>query len=84
MNIHTKPAWLSADVQAHIYPPPILLIKSVTEEVNKCDIIKINMRQNPESADSDTYKLNIAMFDNRKQEEFLGIMKKFKTAIDGT
>ena len=68
MNIHTKPVWLRVDVQAHIYPPPIPLIKSVTENVNKYDIIKIKMRQNPESADSDTYKLNIATFDNRKQE----------------
>ena len=68
MNIHTKPAWLRVDVQAHIYPRPIPLIKSVTENVNKYDIIKIKMRQNPESADSDTYKLNIATFDNRKQE----------------
>ena len=84
MKIHTKPAWLSVDVQAHIYPPLIPLIKSVKEDVNKCDVIKTKISQNPESANSETYELKIDTFDNIKQENFLDIMKKFNTAIDGT
>ena len=39
------------------------------------------MCQNPASAASETYELNIATFDNGKPKQFLLPMKNFKTAI---
>ena len=42
------------------------------------------MRQDPESATSETYKLKVPTFKNSKPEEFLQMMKDFKTATYGT
>ena len=81
MNIGNK-KWLNVDVQACIEPPPILLIKETTGKVEECNIIKINMRQYPASAIYDTYELKVQMFENGKPEEFLQMMKDFKTATD--
>ena len=41
------------------------------------------MQQDPTSATSDTYELKIAMLENSKPEEFLKMMKEFKTAVNG-
>ena len=42
------------------------------------------MRQDTESALSQTYELKIAMFENGKPEELIKTMNNFKTAINGT
>ena len=42
------------------------------------------MRRDPESAASDTYELKFQTFENVKPEEFLKMMKDFKTETDGT
>ena len=42
------------------------------------------MRRYPATATSDTYELKIAMFENSKPEEFLKMMKNFKTSVNGT
>ena len=76
--------WIKADVKACIEPPPITMISSVTEKVEECNIIKINMRRDPASSTSKTYKLKVPTSKNGKPEEFLQIMKEFKTATDGT
>ena len=47
-------------------------------------MINIKMLRDPESSTSDTYKLKVQTFGNGKPEEFLHMMKDFKTAIDGT
>ena len=41
------------------------------------------MRRDPASTASNTYELKIQTFENGKPEEFLQIMKYFKTATDG-
>ena len=79
-----NPNWLSADVQAHIEPPPIPLNRAAADTVKECDIIKIKMRRDPASATSDMYKLKIEMFENGKPEKSLKTMKSFKTEIDET
>ena len=40
------------------------------------------MRRDPASAASETYKLKLQMFENGKPEEFLQMMKYFKTGTD--
>ena len=70
MKIHSIPAWLSSEVQSHIKPPPIPLIKAAIEYVSKSDIIKINMCWNPSSADLKTYRLKIATFKTSNQKKF--------------
>ena len=58
-------------------------MKKQTHNVSECDIIKIKMIQDPSDANSETYKLKIATFENVKLEAFLALTKNFKTAIDG-
>ena len=76
------PVWLSAEVQACIEPPTILLIKKEPPEANKYAIIKINMHQNPLDAASETYTLKIVTFEHGQPEEFLKLMKNFKKAVN--
>ena len=48
------------------------------------NIIKVNMRRNPDLAASGTPKLKMSMFDNGPPEEFLTLLNNFKTTINGT
>ena len=82
MNIF--PAWLSAEVQARIEPPPILLINKDPPEANEYEILKINMRQNSSDAALETYELNIVTFEHGQPEEFLQLMKNFKREVERT
>ena len=79
-----KNRWLNGDFHARIKPPPIPIIMATEEKVEECNIIKMKMRQDPVSATSETSELKFQTFDNGKPEEFLHIMKEFKTATDGT
>ena len=54
-----SPVWISADAQQRIKPPPIPIMY---------DIINIKMRQNPSTADSETYKLKIITFEHGQPE----------------
>ena len=83
MNFHTNPNWISADVQAHIGYLPIILIKAVIEDMKGCNIIKINICWNLALSASEAYELKVATFKNGKPEEFLVLMKRIKTSIDG-
>ena len=80
----STPAWISAEVQERIKSSPILIIKKETGDVSNCDIIKIKMHRNLSDADSEMYELKIATFEIGQPEEFLALIKNFKTAIDGT
>ena len=74
----------NVDVQARIEPPPIPLIGAATEKVKGFNTIKINMLRGLASATSETYTLKIPTFKNVKPEEFLQMVKDFKTATDVT
>ena len=76
--------WLNSDVQACIDSPPIPLIKATNRNKDDMDIINIKMRRDPASTTSKTYELKVHTFENGKPEEFLQMMKDFKTGIDGT
>ena len=78
----SNPNWISADVQARGEPPTIPLIKAETEEEKASKTIKVKMRQNPDSAASETYNMKMATFENGQQEEFLMLLKNFKTAFN--
>ena len=84
MKLHLNTARLSEEVQARIDPPPTPIIKAAIEDVNTCNIIKIKMCQNPSAADSETYEINIDAFKNGQPENFLALLNKSKTIIDGT
>ena len=44
IKIHSKPNWLSSDIQAHIETLPIPLIRLDTEEEKSSNIIEVKMR----------------------------------------
>ena len=75
---------MSAEVQSHIKPLPIILIKKETDDVSECDIIKVKVRWNPSDADSETYKIKIITFYHSQLEELIALMKNFKRAVDRT
>ena len=79
-----SPVWISAEVQARIKTLPIPLIKKEADYVRECDIIKIKKRQDPFDANSETYDIKIATFENSQPEELLALMKNLKSAVDGT
>ena len=58
-------------------------MKVELEEEKASNITKIKMCQNPASDESETYELNTAIFKIVKLEEFLALMKNFRTSIDG-
>ena len=60
--------WLSADMQAHIEPPPIPIIKLEVNDYRTTHIIKVKMRRNPSAAVSKTYNVNMNMFDDFQLE----------------
>ena len=60
--------WLHADVQERIETLTVPLIRVEIEKVEECNIIKINMRQDPALATSKTYELKFSTFENGKQE----------------
>ena len=75
--------WLSDDMQAHIEPPPIPLIKVEVHDDRTAHIIKVKMRRNPSSEASETYNVIMNMFDVGQLNEFLSLFRNFKIAIDG-
>ena len=77
-----SPSWISSEIQAQIEPPPIPIVKNEPVEVNKYDIIKINMHWNPYSTESETYELKIVTFDHGQPEEFPKLTKNSKRAVD--
>ena len=57
---------------------------AVIEKVAECNITRIKILQDTESVTSKNYKLKVLMSKNGKPEDFLQMMKEFKTATDGT
>ena len=57
---------------------------AVIEKVAECNITRIKILQDTESVTSKNYKLKVLMSKNGKPEDFLQMMKDFKTATDGT
>ena len=78
------PTYISAEVHARIEPLTIPLVKRVTKYLSRCETVNINMSQNPLAANSEMYKIKIAIFENVQPEEFFALLKNFKTSIDGT
>ena len=69
-------------MQTWIKTSPITLVKKVTDDVRECKIINIKLNHNPSSADSETYKLKIATFENGQTAESLAVLNNFKTTIN--
>ena len=81
---HINPNWLSADVQAHIDPPPIPFTKKEDMDEHQTNIIKVKRQHNPLSATLKTYELQTNILENGQPEELIMILKNFKKEIVGT
>ena len=68
MKLQIDLNWISADLQARINLPPIMLAKQEEPEELTCDIIKLKIRRNPASAWPETYKFKMTVFENFKPE----------------
>ena len=77
--------WVIADFQSRIEPSTIRLPKATDgKKTEETIIIKIKMHWDLVSATSNIYELNVQTIKNGKPEEFLQMMKDFKTGIDRT
>ena len=63
--------WNRGAVQLDVDPPHILLIKNKNEKKLNKDSVKIKLRRDPTSENSDIYELKMALFYCGKPEEFL-------------
>ena len=64
-NVSTNKNWLLVNIQTHMEPPSITLIKNELEVNNsESDCIKVKLCRNPASAASDMYEYKVALFEN--------------------
>ena len=75
--------WLRADVQAHIEPFTIPLIKLEVDNEHTTNIIKVKIHRNPSSAASEMHNIKINTFNDVQPEEFLSLLNNFNIATDG-
>ena len=54
------------------------------EDERVTHIVKVKMRRNPSSAESETYNINMNTFYDGQPGEFLALLNSFSIAIDGT
>ena len=83
-NLAKHANWISADVQGHIKPLPIPIVKVEIEEELLINIIKVKICINPTSVMSETYNINMFIFKDVQPEEFLALLKNYRIAIYGT
>ena len=56
--------WLSPDMQARINPPPIPIMKLEVDDDRTTHIMKVKIGGNTPSVSSETYNVNMNMFDD--------------------
>ena len=84
MKLGVNPNCLLSEIQARIEPPPTPL--AISEEVQEraCKIVEANMRRNPVSAGSETYKFKMTTYENGSPEELLQFLTNSRKTTKGT
>ena len=57
----------------HVEPPPTLLIKSNQDDKSDKDFVKLKLRKDPTSENSDLYDSKIHLFENDETEFVFGL-----------
>ena len=66
-KIPVRKNWLSVNSQVHIEPTPIPLLKcDIERKDTKSYYVKVKFCIDPDSATSDMYEYNVALFENIK------------------
>ena len=83
-NVSHKKTWNTELVQLHVDPPPTPLIKSKHNDNPDNDFVKIGLRRDPTSENSNLYEFKIALFYNGYQEFFFNHNFKMTLKTSGT
>ena len=65
-NIYHKHIWRTGEVQIHVKPPPIMLIKVKNDTRSENDCVEIKLPRYPMPEKLDMYYFKMALFDNRE------------------
>ena len=68
--------WISADVQAHIDPPPTPPIKVDLDKLRTTNALRVDIWRNPSQATSETYKINMSTFDDGQYRRIPRVTEK--------
>ena len=63
-KIYHYKKWNAGLVQLHVEPPHIPLIKSKYDDMSEKDFVKMKLRRDPTSENSDPYEFKMALFYN--------------------
>ena len=67
--------------QAHVEPPPILLIRESHDGKSDKYFMNLKLRRDPTSSTSDLYDFRMSLFDNGDLEEFFLLFCNFNTTL---
>ena len=69
---------------AHVEPPPILLIKEISNGNSDGDCVKLKLSRYPTSSTSYIYEFRMSLFDHGDPEGFLLFMQNFQITLAAT
>ena len=77
-NVSNKKKWNIGVLQVHVEPSPTPLIKSNHDDKSEKDFVKLKLRRDPTSENSDLCKFKMGLFDNGKPVQFLLFVSNFR------
>ena len=85
-NVSHKKVWNSGMTQAHVEPPPIILINRTYDGKSDKYFVKLKLHRYPMFSTSDPYEFRIYLIDNDNPEDFLLFVRNFNMnlAASGT
>ena len=66
-----KKKWNTGTIQVQLEPPPIPLPESNNDDKLDKEFVKIKLRRDTTSENSDPYEFKMVLFDNGEPKEFL-------------
>ena len=69
---------------AHVEPPPILLIKEISNGNSDGDCVKLKLSRYPTSSTSYIYEFRMSLFDHSDPQGFLLFMQNFQITLAAT
>ena len=80
-NISHKKNWNIGTVQVYMDLPQSTMIKSKNYDKPDKYFVRIKLRRDPTSENSDLYELKMALFDNVRLKEFLLLIRNFNMTL---
>ena len=82
-NFSHKKKWNAGLLQLHVYPPPITRVKGKHDDKSEKDFVKMKLRRDPTSENSDLYEFKMSLFYNGYQEDVF-FAHNFKITLEAS